>query len=142
MGRALFKAFTTRRGKRGYGKLYLATPMELLELGPPKDIPFFARLFSPHILPTPTINLLQKMFRWRDFIRNEFILRYILGGMIIWTPLLEEVFCEPLNYLARLIVLCRQGKNPARSVESAIKMLHQIFTMFEVIRALNARIFK
>lgn len=137
LGRVLFKAFMTRRG--GHGELYLVTPMELLKLGSPEDIPSFARLFSPHILSKLTINLLQKMFRWRDFIRDKFILRYNLKGRIMWTPLLEEVFCEPLNYLARLIALYKQGKDPAGSVKSAIKMLHQIFTMFEVVKVLDAR---
>jgi len=132
LGKVIFHGATTRRGARGYGILYLASPQGLIMLSiDRREIVKLVNLSSPHFLTEQHGKQIEKLFRWRDKISEVITsLKPELLGNITWSEDISDMFEEPLNYLGKIISFSEQGRE--RSLRQVEKLLHQIYTLFMI----------
>ena len=135
-GKILFSASTTRQGKRAYYSLYLATLDDLIELRGVinSNISQFLRYFTPHIISNDEcdilVDLLEEIKKIRSLMPHNV--------KVILPEATSGIFDDPLNYLARIIHLSTRGRR--KSFTEIGKYLHQLFTLFKIIKILGGEI--
>ena len=136
-GKVLFNAYTTRQGEKAHYSIYLSTLDDLIQLGYINDnqVPQFLKYFTPHIIQDEEYNMIMNLLEEAKKVKDV-----IPDGIkkIEYPEATSDILNSPLNYLARIIHLTRMGKR--KSFTEIGKYLHQLFTLFKIIKILGGEI--
>ena len=136
-GKVLFKADTTRQGRKAHYSIYLSTFDDLIQLGHVTDnqIPQFLKYFTPHIIQDEEYDAIMELLGEAKKVKN--VIPYSIKK-IEYPEATSDIFNSPLNYLARIIHFPKKGRK--RSFTEIGKYLHQLFTLFKIIKILRGEI--